>query len=96
LIYRASRWEDVVFRSEIDSLVKAHGWRVQYVIGRRDQHEVASEPLDAAHLRALVPDVAKRDIFVSGPDAMIDAVRTALLQLKVPAHRIHSERFSFQ
>ena len=96
LIYRASRWEDVVFRTEIDNLMKARGWKVQYVIGRRDQHEVASEPLDAAHLRALVPDVAKRDVFVSGPDSMIDAVRSALLQLKVPARRIHSERFSFQ
>ena len=41
LIYRASRWEDVVFRTEIDNLMKARGWTVQYVIGRRDQGEVA-------------------------------------------------------
>jgi predicted ferric reductase len=96
LIYRASRWDDVVFRTEIDALMKARGWKVHYVIGRRDQHEVASAPLDAAHLRALVPDVAKRDVFVSGPDSMIEAVRSALLQLKVPARQIHSERFSFR
>ncbi len=96
LIYRASRPEDVVFRTEIDNLMKARGWTVRYVIGRREKGEVAREPLDAAHLRALVPDVAKRDIFISGPDSMIDAVRAALRQLKVPARHIHSERFSFQ
>ena len=96
LIYRASHAEDVVFRTEIDNLMKARGWTVRYVIGRRDRGEVAREPLDAAHLRALVPDVAKRDVFISGPDSMIDAVRAALRQLKVPASQIHSERFSFQ
>jgi predicted ferric reductase len=96
LIYRASRWEDVVFRTEIDNLMKVRGWTVHYVIGRRDRHEVAAEPLDAAHLRALVPDVVKRDIFICGPDSMIEAVRTALRSLKVPARQVHSERFSFQ
>ena len=94
LIYRARRWEDVVFRDEIDELMKARGWTVHYVIGRRDRQEVAREPLDAAHLRRLVPDVAKRDVFVSGPDSMIDAVRAALRELDVPARHIHSERFS--
>lgn len=96
LIYRASRWEDVVFRAEIDNLMKARGWTVRYVVGRRDQGEVADQPLDAAHLRALVPDVAKRDVFISGPDLMIDAVRGALRRLHVPARQVHSERFSFQ
>jgi predicted ferric reductase len=96
LIYRASRWEDVVFRAEIDALMKARGWTVRYVIGRRDHGEVAREPLDAAHLRTLVPDVAKRDVFISGPDSMIEAVRAALRRLRVPARQIHSERFSFQ
>jgi predicted ferric reductase len=96
LVYRASRWDDVVFRTELDALMKARGWKAKYVIGRRDLREVAREPLDAAHLRALVPDVKKRDVFISGPDSMIEAVRMALRQLNVPAAQIHSERFSFQ
>ena len=96
LTYCASRWEDVVFRAQIDSLMKARGWTVRYLIGRRDQGEVAREPLDAAHLRALVPDVAKRDVFISGPDSINDAVRAALRRLDVPSRQIHTERFSFQ
>ena len=94
LIYRARKWEDLVFRAEIDQLVQAHGWTVHYVVGRRDHGEVAPEPLDARHLRALVPDIAKHDVFVSGPDSMIEAVRTSLRELGVPARQIHSERFS--
>ena len=96
LIYRASRWEDLVFRTEIDNLMKAHKGVVHYVVGRRDRREVAAEPLDAGHLRALVPDVAKRDVFVCGPDEMIDAVKVSLRQLRVPDRHVHSERFSFQ
>ncbi len=96
LIYRASRWEDVVFRKEIDQLMKSHRGVVHYVIGRRAQGEVAAEPLDAGHLRSLVPDVAKRDIFLCGPDAMIAAVTSSLRQLHVPDRQVHSERFSLQ
>jgi predicted ferric reductase len=96
LIYRASRWEDVVFRGEIDTLMKANKGVVHYVVGRRDRGEVAAEPLDAAHLRRLVPDVAQRDVFVCGPDAMIEAVKSSLRELRVPDRQVHSERFSFQ
>jgi predicted ferric reductase len=94
LIYRARQWEDVVFKTEIDHLMKNRGWTVHYVIGRRDKREVPPEPLDARHLRALVADVAKRDIFVSGPDPMIDAVRESLRELRVPPRQVHFERFS--
>lgn len=96
LIYRARHWEDVVFRTEIDDLIRTRGWNVHYVIGQRDLREVAPEPLDAAHLRALVPDVAKRDVFISGPDSMIEAARRSLRELGVPSRQIHAERFSFQ
>jgi predicted ferric reductase len=96
LIYRASRWEDVVFRDEIETLMKARRGVVHYVVGRRDRREVAAQPLDAAHLRRLVPDVAKRDVFLCGPDAMVDAVKASLRELQVPDRQVHSERFSFQ
>ncbi len=95
LIYRASHWDDVVFRKELDALIKARLWKVHYVVGRRDRREVAPEPLDAAHLRKLVPDVAKRDVYVCGPDSMMAAVRQSLAGLGVPAGQIHSERFAF-
>jgi predicted ferric reductase len=95
LIYRARRWEDVIFREELDTLIKARLWKVHYVVGERGRDQVPPRPLGVAHLRALVPDIAKRDVYVCGPDSMIVAVRRGLAKLGVPAGHIHSERFAF-
>jgi predicted ferric reductase len=93
LIYRASRWEDIVFRAELDELMKSRGLRVQYLIGHR--FELRRDPLDARHLRGVVPDIAEREIYVCGPEGMIRTVKRSLRQLRVPASRIHEERFAY-
>jgi len=93
LIYRASRWEDIVFRDELDELMKSRGLRVQYLIGRR--FELRRDPLDARHLRGVVPDIAEREIYVCGPAGMIQNVRRSLHQLRVPEAHIHEERFEY-
>lgn len=93
LIYRASRWEDIVFRDELDELMKSRGLRVQYLIGRR--FELRRDPLDARHLRGVVPDIAEREIYVCGPVGMINTVRRSLHQLGVPRAHIHEERFEY-
>lgn len=46
-------------------------------------------------LARLVPDIAKRDVYLCGPLPMMRAVRAALAGLGVPAQQIHSEQFSF-
>ncbi len=45
-----------------------------------------------AALRHLDPK--NTDIFLCGPQGMVAAIRTQLLALKVPHHRIHQEKFS--
>lgn len=64
---------------------------LQYVPvpGRRAQ--LGYDPLDAPHLRALVPDIASRDVFVCGPPAMTDAVVRSARALGVPRTAIHRE-----
>jgi len=64
---------------------------LQYVPvpGRRAQ--LGYDPLDAAHLRAFVPDIAERDVFVCGPPAMTDAVVRSARALGVPRTAIHRE-----
>jgi predicted ferric reductase len=93
LIYRASRWEDVVFRDELEVLMKSRGARVHYLIGRRS--DLRRDPLDAPHLRHVVPDVAEREVYVCGPLGMIRRVRRSLHQLHVPASNIHEEHFEY-
>ncbi|WP_426595723.1 ferredoxin reductase family protein [Cellulomonas sp. McL0617] len=59
------------------------------VPGRRA--ELRYDPLAPAHLRRLVPDIAERDVFICGPDPMIDAVVRSARALGVPPTAIHRE-----
>lgn len=59
------------------------------VAGRRQQ--LRYDPLAPAYLRALVPDIAERDVFVCGPDAMVTTVVRSARDLGVPATAIHRE-----
>jgi len=93
LIYRASRWEDVVFGDELDALAKARGARLHYLIGRR--FELRRDPLEARNLHRLVPDIAEREIYVCGPDGMIKRVQRSLRALRVPRSHIHEEHFAY-
>jgi predicted ferric reductase len=93
LIYRVSRWEDVVFRDELEALVKSRGIRVHYLVGRRS--ELRRDPLNARDLRRIVPDIAERDVYLCGPEGMIQRVRRSLHELHVPSSYVHEERFEF-
>lgn len=95
LLYRASSWDDVVFRQELDALARARGATIHYLIGRRHRGKRAGDQLDPPSLRRLVPDVKLRDVFICGPDLMTDAVRRTLRSLQVPNAQIHAERFAY-
>jgi len=92
-IYRASRPEDVVFQDELEALMKARGGKVHYLIGRRV--ELRRDPLDASHLHRNVPDIAQREVYICGPEGMIETVQRSLRQLHVPASQIHEEHFAY-
>ncbi len=89
VLYRVLREEDVVFRDELDGL----GARVEIVTG---DHTDASghDLLSAEHLRELVPDVAERDVFVSGPPAMVETIVANVRDAGVPRRQVHIERFA--
>jgi len=93
LLYRASRWEDLVFGDELEDLARSRGARLEYLIGRRT--DLRRDLLDARHLHRAVPDIAQREIYVCGPVGMIARVRRSLHQLRVPTSRIHEERFAY-
>jgi predicted ferric reductase len=56
-----------------------------------DLHVVGA--LEPGRLRALVPDIADRDVFVCGPTAMVEAARGALRADGVPERQVASEAF---
>ena len=94
LLYRASSWDDVLFRAEIDELVRARRGTVHYLVGRRGTAELPDDPLSARSLRGLAPDVRERDVFLCGPPGLVSSVCASLRELGVPDAQIHHERFA--
>ena len=90
VVYRALRDDDVILRSELDELAGRRGVEVHYLVGG---HE--AEPLSPERLRALMPDIATRDVYVCGPPAMVEATRATLGRTGVSRRHIVTERFAY-
>jgi ferredoxin-NADP reductase/DMSO/TMAO reductase YedYZ heme-binding membrane subunit len=87
VVYRAGG--EVLFRSELDALARRRGAALHYVLGDR----AGDGALSAERLRALVPDIAERDVFVCGPPGLTAATRASLRGAGVPRRQIVSEGF---
>jgi predicted ferric reductase len=90
LIYRASSWQDVVFKDELDAIARSRGGTVHYLIGSR-----AECPLTGELLARLVPGLRGRDVYVCGPPGMVSAAVGALRAAGVPRRRVRFESFEF-
>ena len=90
LIYRASGWDDVVFKDELDAIARARGGAVHYLVGPRDEVPLTGELLDR-----LAPGLRHRDVYVCGPGGMVTAAVSALRAAGVPRRRVHFESFEF-
>jgi len=89
VVLRGSRPEDLVLRDEVADHVGRRGGRLHELVGPREQ--VA---LDADALRRLVPDVARRDVYVCGPDGFTALVLDAAQRAGVPKSHLHHETFA--
>jgi len=89
IVVHASRSaDDAIFGAELASLAARFDWlRVQV---RRGDAEAGR--LDPQELRARVPDLADREIFVCGPPGLIEVVTQAARDAGA-RHRVHHERF---
>ncbi len=90
VVVRASTPEDVVHRDEVAALVAQRGGDFHEIIGSR--HTVT---FDARALRRLVPDLARCDVYVCGPEGFSQRVVAAARKLGVRRDRIHHEVFTF-
>jgi predicted ferric reductase len=89
LLYRVIDAEEAIFADELER-VRA---RVEVVVGDHlDEH--GHKLLSPEHLRELVPDLAERDVFISGPPGMVSTVEKNVRDAGVPRRQIHSERFA--
>ena len=90
VLYRVRSEDDAVLIAELRALVTDRGGRLHLLTGRTAE---GATPFEPDGLRALVPDITERDVYVCGPPAMTSAVLGSLRKLKVPGRQVHSERF---
>ncbi len=95
LLYRARRPEDVVFRTELEQLVRWRGATVRYLHEARGRPRDPWRPLGPATIRWLVPDVAARDVYLCGPSGLCADAQRSLRALGVPEQHVHHEQFAF-
>ena len=93
LVYRASSWQDVALRAELDTIAAERGAVVHYVIGSRS--ELGGDPLTPQALRRIVPGLDAIEAYVCGPPGMTAAAVAALRAAGVPRRRVHVESFEF-
>ena len=93
LIYRASSWQDVALRAELDAFAADRGAQVHYVVGTRS--ELGGDPLTADALRQAAPGLGAMEAYVCGPPGMTAAAIGALRAAGVPRRRVHVESFEF-
>jgi predicted ferric reductase len=95
LIYGNRRWDDVVFREEIDCLRSRLDLTVAHVLQEPPVDwpgltGVLSEEVLRAGLEAPVEGAI---FFLCGPKPMSDSVQPTLRKMGVPLHRVHCELF---
>jgi predicted ferric reductase len=92
VIVRVHAEDEVAHRVELERMVASRGGRLIIVAGPR-QWFTRVDPFSAEALRAWIPDVAGRHVFVCGPASLESAVMSGMRRAGVPASHIHHERF---
>ena len=101
LVYGNRRMASVMFNEALQDLKDRYSDRLTliHVLSREAQEsDLLQGRIDGDKVRAIIdallPVGSMDEVFVCGPEAMIEATEAALLAAGVPANRIHSERFT--
>ena len=94
VVYRARARREAALLVELEALAIDRGIGLHVVAGKRGDPGVGDDPLGPAALQQLVPDAAERDVYLCGPNALMERARTALLAIGTDPARIHFELFS--
>jgi ring-1,2-phenylacetyl-CoA epoxidase subunit PaaE len=101
LVYGNRRMSSVMFNEALQDLKDRYPDRLTliHILSRQAQEVPLLEGrIDGDKMRAIIaallPVKSMDEVFVCGPEAMIEATQTALLEAGVPANRVYAERFT--
>jgi predicted ferric reductase len=95
LVYANGDWEGVAFREELERLERRVNLTVVHILERPPTGWTGETGYVTAEMlsRHLPRGYHRFQFFICGPEPMMDAAETALVELGVPAERVHTERF---
>ena len=91
VVMRASSEDQLVLRDEVTELVRHRKGTVHLLVGSRR----GAGAMSAATLGRLVPDIARRDVYVCGPPGLVEDAVEAARRLGVARSCIHHEVYSW-
>ena len=101
LVYGNRRMSSVMFNEALQDLKDRFAGRLTmiHVLSRQAQEvDLLQGRIDAPKVRAIIdallPVKSMDEVFICGPEAMIEATTQALIEAGVPENRVHSERFA--
>ena len=100
LIFRYTDEEHAIFRHELEQLARDRGLHLILLPGRRRADDSwlpagYDGDNDVEQLRAAIPDIAERDIFICGPSGWIALVRKACRKAGAKRENIHTEDYAW-
>lgn len=90
VIYRARDNADLVLKEELDALAQGRGIKVHYLVGSRNEF-----PINEITIKKYSPRFADSDVYVCGPESLIENVIEACKAAGIPKDRIHHEAFLY-
>jgi predicted ferric reductase len=94
LVYRAVSEAELIFRHELEELARARHITMHFVLGDH-RHPDNGHLMTSGHLTSLVPDLAKREVYLCGPPTMMRLTGRAVRRAGVPSRFIHTDNFAF-
>ena len=101
LVYGNRRMATVMFNEALQDLKDRYPSRLTliHILSRQVQEvDMLEGRIDAAKVRTIIdtllPVASMDEVFVCGPESMIEATQSSLLAAGVPANRVHTERFT--
>jgi ferredoxin-NADP reductase len=92
VIVRVRSEAELAHRVELERLVASRDGVLHVLAGPR-QWFGRVDPFSAQTLRAWIPDIAERHVFLCGPASLEHAVMTGMRKAGVPRAHLHHERF---
>ncbi len=95
-IYSAKSQKEAVLLDEIKQIEQKSNQAFKLIEIYSEQQVPQAEHgmLNKDTLIRLVPDLASRDVFLCGPPAMMNALKSSLIELGLPKKQLHWERFA--